>query len=150
MKEDKVVYKMPANFRWKLDCLVCPSSLSADGHDSMACMDAWLSAHLAGFGHCRYSLTIIPEQKCPRVEMVEDLATRTNELLNKFKADDITSEELKELSVCCEWNKKKAVDDGDILMAILNAVMLALIESHLALLRSSRRQKHWYQRLFGL
>lgn len=51
-------YSMPEHFRWKLSCKDCPSRMEADGHYTMAEMDAYLSAHIKAFGHTRYDLQI--------------------------------------------------------------------------------------------
>ena len=51
-------YSLPEHFRWQLECCACPASIAADGHYSMSCMDAWLSAHLVEFGHVAYRLII--------------------------------------------------------------------------------------------
>ena len=51
-------YKMPENFRWKIECLECGTGADADGHDSMSCIDAWLSGHITAFGHAHYDLKI--------------------------------------------------------------------------------------------
>jgi len=147
-----VKYKMPEDFRWELDCLMCPASISADGHDSMACMDVWLSAHLDEFGHNRFTLTIyraethIGErpQKGGRPETVMDRA-RLHELLDKFKANEITNSELGELKVYCEEKKRRAAAAGDAMGETLNMLMLLLINCR----PPSRRQKKWYERLFG-
>ena len=49
---------MPEHFRFKLSCTVCGGSLDADGHNSMSCLDAYLSEHIAAFGHNQYTLAI--------------------------------------------------------------------------------------------
>ena len=51
-------YKMPENFRWKIECLECDIGIDANGHDSISCIDAWLSGHIAAFGHTHYDIKI--------------------------------------------------------------------------------------------
>lgn len=51
-------YKMPENFRWKLECKSCKIYIDANGHYTMAEMDAWLSGHIKAFKHSQYDLKI--------------------------------------------------------------------------------------------
>ena len=55
-------YKMPENFRWKIECTECEHGVDADGHDSMSYTDAWLSGHIATFGHTHYDLKIYGQE----------------------------------------------------------------------------------------
>jgi len=57
--------KMPEHFRWKLSCKECPAGMEADGHNTMARMDAYLSGHIKGFGHTKYALEIILDKNYP-------------------------------------------------------------------------------------
>ncbi len=59
---------MPEHFRFKLSCTVCGGSLDADGHNSMSCLDAYLSEHIAAFGHNQYTLAIRLDGKETLVE----------------------------------------------------------------------------------
>lgn len=49
---------MPEHFRYKLHCLDCNGGIEADGHNSMSCIDIYLSGHIEAFNHKRYTLEI--------------------------------------------------------------------------------------------
>lgn len=51
-------YKMPKNFRWKLQCKECEYSVDANGQYSIECMDESLSGHIDAAGHTKYELEI--------------------------------------------------------------------------------------------
>ena len=57
------MFKMPEHFRWNLKCKGCPAGMEADGHSSMATMDAYLSSHIEAFGHKKYDLTITTDEE---------------------------------------------------------------------------------------
>lgn len=51
-------YRMPENFRVKLQCRECDYSIDMDGHNSMECIDASLSGHIGAHDHTEYELQI--------------------------------------------------------------------------------------------
>ena len=57
-KKMKEKFKMPSHFRWKLHCKSCDAGTDADGHDSLSCMNTYISGHIEAFGHTKYELEI--------------------------------------------------------------------------------------------
>lgn len=51
-------YKMPKNFRWKLQCKDCEYSVDANGQYSIECMDENLAKHIEVSSHTKYELEI--------------------------------------------------------------------------------------------
>ena len=88
---------MPGHFRFKLTCTDCGASLAADGHNSMSCLDAYLSEHIAAFGHKEYDLVIrldriketLPERSVKeRCNMDYELQCWGEQNLKEYREED--------------------------------------------------------------
>ena len=90
-------YKMPENFRWKIECLECNSGVDADGHDSMSYMDAWLSGHIVTFGHTNYNLKIYG----PEIDEIQKMIKENRNNIDIEKIQNIIIEKNRKKN---EWD----------------------------------------------
>lgn len=81
-------YKMPENFRWKIECIECITGIDADGHDSMSCIDAWLSGHITTFGHTHYNLKIYG----PEIDEIKKMIKENRNNIDIDKIQDVIIE----------------------------------------------------------
>ena len=97
-------YKMPENFRWKIECKECGTGMDADGHNSMSCTDAWISGHMTTFGHTHYDLKIYGQEIDEIKKMIKE--NRNNIDIEKIENVIITNDK-NEWSVLDNRNSRK-------------------------------------------
>ena len=109
-------YKMPENFRWKIECLECGTGVDANGHDSMSYMDAWLSGHITAFGHTHYDLKIYGSEIDEIKKMIKENRNSTD--IEKIENVIITKDTMKnEWDILDNRNSRKIATFHDIDLA---------------------------------
>ncbi len=79
-------YKMPENFRLKIECPECNIGIDADGHNSMSCIDAWLSGHIWALGHTHYNLKIYG----PEIDEIKKMIKENRNKIDIEKLQKVT------------------------------------------------------------
>lgn len=96
-KDTIMEYKMPENFRWKIECPECNIATDADGHNSMSCMDAWLSGHIGALGHTYYNLKIYGPE-------IDEIKKMIKENRNNIDIENIKNVTISKSTAKNEWD----------------------------------------------
>ena len=139
-KDTASEYKMPENFRWKIECPECNIGMDADGHNSMSCIDAWLSGHIGSFGHTHYDLNIYGSE-------IDEIKKMIKENRNKIDIEKIQNVIISKNITKNEWDILDDINSRKIATFYTGDLAVFFIEKCLGMEVDNDRYGVWTEKI---